>query len=78
MRFIPVGMKTAGRQLSSLGTCAPIAKEEFMRFGRMIATAGGAAALVGMVALSGPAAWAQDATPEAVETAAARPAHIHV
>jgi hypothetical protein len=43
----------------------------------MIATAGAAAALTGMVALSGPAAWAQDATPEAAETAAARPAHIH-
>lgn len=49
-----------------------------MKFGRMIATAGGAAALAGMVVLGGPAAWAQDATPEAVETAAARPAHIHV
>jgi hypothetical protein len=48
-----------------------------MRFGQMIATAGGAAALAGMVVLSGPAAWAQDATPEAAETAAARPAHIH-
>jgi hypothetical protein len=48
-----------------------------MRFGKLIATAGGAAALAGMVALSGPAAWAQDATPEAAETAAARPAHIH-
>jgi hypothetical protein len=49
-----------------------------MRFGRMIATAGGAAALAGMVVLGGPAAWAQDATPEAVETAPPRPAHIHV
>jgi hypothetical protein len=48
-----------------------------MRFGKLIATAGGAAALAGMVALSGPAAWAQDATPQAAETAAARPAHIH-
>jgi hypothetical protein len=48
-----------------------------MRFGRIIVTAGGAAALAGMVALGGPAAWAQDATPEAAETAAARPAHIH-
>jgi hypothetical protein len=52
-------------------------KEEFMRFGKMIATAGGAAVLAGMVALSGPAAWAQDATPEAVETMPPRPAHIH-
>ena len=48
-----------------------------MRFGRMIATAGGAAALAGMVALSGPAAWAQDATPEAAEPLTPRPAHIH-
>jgi uncharacterized cupredoxin-like copper-binding protein len=48
-----------------------------MRFGKMIATAGGAAVLAGMVALSGPAAWAQDATPEAVEAMPPRPAHIH-
>jgi hypothetical protein len=48
-----------------------------MRLGKMIATAGGAAALAGMVALSGPAAWAQDATPEAAEVMAPRPAHIH-
>jgi hypothetical protein len=48
-----------------------------MRFGRMIVTAGGAAALAGMVALSGPAAWAQDATPEAADLFAPRPAHIH-
>ena len=43
----------------------------------MIATAGGAAALAGMVALSGPAAWAQDATPEVADLLAPRPAHIH-
>ena len=49
-----------------------------MRIGRMIVTAGGAAALAGLVALGGPAAWAQDATPQAEETAAPRPAHIHV
>ena len=48
-----------------------------MRFGRMIATAGGAAALAGLVALSGPAAWAQDATPGAAEVMPPRPAHIH-
>ena len=48
-----------------------------MRFGKMIATAGGAAALASMVALSGPAAWAQDATPRAAEAVAPRPAHIH-
>ncbi len=48
-----------------------------MRFGKLIATAGAAAVLSGMVALSGPAAWAQDATPEAEDILAARPAHIH-
>ena len=49
-----------------------------MRFGKLIATAGGAAALAGMLALSGPAAWAQDATPGAAEEVMpARPAHIH-
>jgi hypothetical protein len=78
MRFDPAGMKTAGKQLSSLGTRASIAKEGFMRFGRMIATAGGAAALAGMVVFGGPTAWAQDATPEAAEPLTPRPAHIHV
>ena len=48
-----------------------------MKFRRMVATAGGAAALAGMVVLSGPAAWAQDATPEATAVNAPRPAHIH-
>jgi hypothetical protein len=48
-----------------------------MRFGKMIATAGAAAALAGMVAVGGPAAWAQDATPEAAERMGPRPAHIH-
>ncbi len=48
-----------------------------MRFGKVIVTAGGAAALAGMVALSGPAAWAQDASPEATDLFAPRPAHIH-
>jgi uncharacterized cupredoxin-like copper-binding protein len=48
-----------------------------MKFGRLLTVAGGAAALAGMVALSGPAAWAQEATPEAVEALAPRPAHIH-
>jgi len=43
----------------------------------MIATVGGAAALAGMVALSGPTVWAQDATPSAAETMVPRPAHIH-
>jgi hypothetical protein len=78
MRFDPVGMKTAGRQLSSMGTRASIAKEGFMRFGRMIATACGAAALAGMVAMGGLPAWAQDATPQAAEPLTPRPAHIHV
>ena len=48
-----------------------------MRFGKMVATAGGAVALAGMVALGGPAAWAQDATPQAAEPVVPRPAHIH-
>ena len=48
-----------------------------MRFGKMIATAGGAAALAGMVALGGPAAWAQDATPEAADLCAAPRTHSH-
>src|SRR5215216_959074 len=70
-------MKTAGRQLPSLGARASIAKEGSMRFGKMVATAGGAVALAGMVALSGPAAWAQDATPRAADVMPPRPAHIH-
>jgi hypothetical protein len=70
-------MKTAGRQLPPVGKRARIAKEGFMKFRRMVATAGGAAALAGMVVLSGPAAWAQDATPEATAVNAPRPAHIH-
>jgi hypothetical protein len=48
-----------------------------MRFGKLIATAGAAAVLSGMVAVGGSAAWAQDATPEAADILAARPAHIH-
>jgi hypothetical protein len=48
-----------------------------MKLGKTIATAAGAAALAGMVALGGPAAWAQDATPEAADLLAPRPAHIH-
>jgi hypothetical protein len=71
-------MKTAGRQLPLVGTRARIVKEASMKFGRLIATAGGAATIAGMVALSGPAAWAQDATPEADALRAPRPAHIHV
>jgi hypothetical protein len=48
-----------------------------MKLGKTIATAAGAAALAGMMALGGPAAWAQDATPEAADLLAPRPAHIH-
>jgi hypothetical protein len=70
-------MKTAGRQLPSVGTRASIAKEGSMKLGKTIATAAGAAALAGMMALGGPAAWAQDATPEAADLLAPRPAHIH-
>jgi len=43
----------------------------------MIATVGGAVVLAGTVALGGPAAWAQDATPRAAEAVVPRPAHIH-
>jgi hypothetical protein len=48
-----------------------------MRFGTMITTAVAAAALAGMVAVGGPATWAQDATPEAEDILSPRPAHIH-
>ena len=45
---------------------------------RWFAIAGGAAALLGMVALGNPGVWAQEATPEAGRAAApARPVHIH-
>jgi len=44
---------------------------------RWITIAGGASAIFGMIALSAPAAWAQDATPEAVEASVPRPVHIH-
>jgi hypothetical protein len=70
-------MKTAGRQLPSVGIRASLLKEGSMKFGKMVATAAGAAALASMVALGGPAAWAQDATPEAADLLAPRPAHIH-
>jgi uncharacterized cupredoxin-like copper-binding protein len=48
-----------------------------MNLNRWITLAGGATAIFGMVALSGPAAWAQDATPEAEVALSPRPAHIH-
>ncbi len=44
---------------------------------RWITVAGSAGAIFGMIALSAPAAWAQDATPEAVEASVPRPVHIH-
>jgi uncharacterized cupredoxin-like copper-binding protein len=39
--------------------------------------AAGAVLVGGVLTLGGPAAWAQDATPEAAEALPARPAHIH-
>ena len=48
-----------------------------MTFGRLLATAGGAIAILGMVAFGSPAAWAQDATPAAEEPLPPRPVHIH-
>lgn len=50
-----------------------------MKLTRWLTMVGGAAALLGMVALSGPAVWAQDATPEAAggEAEAPHPVHIH-
>lgn len=47
-----------------------------MELRRWITVAGGATALFGMVVLGSPAAWAQDATPEA-EAVTPRPVHIH-
>lgn len=50
-----------------------------MKIPRLISMAGGAALVfsMGMVAFSGPAVLAQDATPEAVEATPPRPVHIH-
>jgi uncharacterized cupredoxin-like copper-binding protein len=48
-----------------------------MKLTRWLTTAGGAAALLGMVVLGGPMAGAQDATPEAAEVSPPRPVHIH-
>ncbi len=48
-----------------------------MNINRWIALSVSAAALLGLVALSGPAAWAQNGTPAADGGAAPRPAHIH-
>jgi plastocyanin len=47
-----------------------------MNLRRSITTFAGATALLGLVALSGPAVWAQEATP-AAEATVPRPAHIH-
>lgn len=48
-----------------------------MKIPRSLAMAGGAALVFGMVALSGPAVFAQDATPEAAEASTPRPVHVH-
>ncbi|MGH2618602.1 MAG: cupredoxin domain-containing protein, partial [Thermomicrobiales bacterium] len=53
------------------------AKEGAVELRRRIMTAAGAAAVFGVLALSGPAAWAQDATPEAEAPLVPRPVHIH-
>ncbi len=48
-----------------------------MKIPRSLSMAGGAALVFGMVALSGSAVLAQDATPEAVAASSPRPVHIH-
>lgn len=48
-----------------------------MKLGRLMTATAGALALIGTVALSGPATWAQDGTPEAEAPLAPRPVHIH-
>lgn len=48
-----------------------------MKLTRCVTIAGGAAALFGLVVFSGPAVWAQDATPEATAAMPPRPVHIH-
>ena len=48
-----------------------------MTWGHRLSAAVAAVALTSLVALSGPAAWAQDATPEAGEALLPRPVHIH-
>jgi uncharacterized cupredoxin-like copper-binding protein len=53
------------------------AKEGTVERRRLIMAGASAAALVGMLAMSGPATWAQDATPEAEAPLAPRPVHIH-
>ncbi len=48
-----------------------------MNCGQLVRNAVGAAAIAGLVGLSGPAAWAQDATPTADDALVPRPVHIH-
>ncbi|MCD6030436.1 MAG: hypothetical protein K0S78_2610 [Thermomicrobiales bacterium] len=48
-----------------------------MTWGHRFSAAVAVVALTSLVALSGPAAWAQDATPEAGEALTPRPVHIH-
>jgi uncharacterized cupredoxin-like copper-binding protein len=48
-----------------------------MQWGHQFTAAVGAAAIAGLVALSGVAAWAQEATPEAEDALVPRPVHIH-
>lgn len=48
-----------------------------MKIPRLISMAGSTALIFGLVAFSGPAVLAQDATPEALEASPPRPVHIH-
>jgi plastocyanin len=49
-----------------------------MKHTRWLTIVGGATALLGMVVLSGPAVWAQEATPEAAEAVAEAPHPVHI
>src|SRR3954468_2925147 len=49
-----------------------------MRASRWVTMVVGAAALMGLITAGGPAAVAQDATPQAAQGQLPRPAHIHV
>lgn len=49
-----------------------------MKLTRWLTRVGGATALLGLLAFSGPAVWAQDATPEAVEAEAVAPHPVHI
>lgn len=48
-----------------------------MNRGKLLRGAAAAAALSGLMALSGASTWAQDATPEAADALVPRPVHIH-